>query len=510
MDRTLPPPTEEQAALIDLVLTGDATAGEALAGSGKTTLLRGVSERLMATPTPRTLTYLAYNRAMADEARRPGVFAPNTAVSTTHALARRATDRDLARRLDAKRQTSVDVARHLGLDPLIVPGVVGPVRLASGFLGGHVMAAVRKFTESDDDEIGVEHFGPVQGLDPLDINGRPTWGPGSKYLAQELLDDARKAWADLGNVNGKLPFSHDVYLKQYALTRPRLLTDVVMLDEAQDTNPCVFGLVEHQRDHAQVVYVGDRYQMIYAWRGAMNAMAEADVTNRGWLTHSFRFGPAIAVEANYVLAALECEKRVVGAGADGHVGRIDTPTAILCRTNAGALAALIRLLGEGKAVALVADVVRSLIPFFEAAAKLQEGQRVTHQDLAAFGSWAEVQTFVETDPLGSDLTMLVGLCDDYSPRELIRLLNRCADESFCDVTISTAHKSKGRQWDTVQLGPDFPDPLTPNPMTGQRRKLTPEDHRLLYVAATRARRGLDVTHVRAFDLYHNPALLGAS
>lgn len=509
MDLTLPPPTDEQITLIDLILTGGSTAAEALAGTGKTTLLRGVSARLMQQPRPRTLTYLAYNRAMADEAKQPGVFAPNTSVSTTHALARRATDYALARRLSQPRQTSQDVARQLGLGPIVTPALGGSTRLAPGFLGGHVMGAVRRFTESADDEIGVQHFAPVQGLDALDHEGRPTFGPNSKYLAESMLDHAQAAWRDLCSTTGKLPFSHDCYLKQYALTRPRLLTDVVMLDEAQDTNPCVFGLVEAQREHAQVVYVGDRFQMIYAWRGAMNAMAEAKVEHRGWLTHSFRFGPQIAAEANLALDALGCERHVVGAGRDGTVGPIANPTAVLTRTNAGALKALMRLLGEGKAVALVADVVRSLIPFFEAAQRLQEGQRVGHPDLAAFGSWGEVQQFVEVDPLGSDLAMLVTLCDDYSPRELIKLMNRCADQSFCDVTVSTAHKSKGRQWDHVQLGPDFPDPITPDPMTGKRRKLTAEDKRLLYVAATRARTSLDVTHVRAFDLFHNPAL-GAS
>lgn len=508
MEKDLPAPTEEQAALIDMILSGEPTAGEALAGTGKTTLLRAATTRLMNLPRVRTCTYLAYNTAMAKEAKGPGVFPPNTSVSTTHGLAYGLTGRPMAHRLRARRMTSVDVARLLGIDSIITPSVAGPVRLASGFLGGHVMRAVRRFTESDDAEVDVQHFGAVQGLDETRLDGTPVNGINSKFLAQQLVGAARKAWTDMCNPDGKLPYTHDCYLKQYALSEPHIYSDVVMLDEAQDTNACVYGIVERQRQWAQVVLVGDRYQMIYEWRGALNAMEQADVTHRGWITQSFRFGPQVAEEANLVLAQLGSDKRLIGAGPDSYVGPVAEPTAVLCRTNAGAMEALMYYLHLGKAVSLVADVVRSLIPFFEAVERLQEGKRVAHPDLAAFQTWGEVVTFVEEDPLGSDLGMLVRLVEDYSPRVLVALLNRCADESFCDMTISTAHKSKGRQWSSVKLWSDFPDPTQVNPRTGLRRTLTAEDKRLLYVAVTRARKELDVTNCRAFDLFRNPTLLG--
>lgn len=56
-------------------------------------------------------------------------------------------------------------------------------------------------------------------------------------------------------------------------------------------------------------------------------------------------------------------------------------------------------------------------------------------------------------------------------------------EASADVVISTAHKSKGREWQSVQLAGDFPDEAA-----GSDAEL-----RLLYVAATRGRLELDVS-----------------
>jgi superfamily I DNA/RNA helicase len=58
-------------------------------------------------------------------------------------------------------------------------------------------------------------------------------------------------------------------------------------------------------------------------------------------------------------------------------------------------------------------------------------------------------------------------------------------EEDADVTVSTAHKAKGREWDAVQLAGDFPEP----------EKQGDEELRLLYVACTRAKRELDIEAV---------------
>jgi hypothetical protein len=46
--------------------------------------------------------------------------------------------------------------------------------------------------------------------------------------------------------------------------------DFIMLDEAQDTNAAVIYALSKQS--GKTVYVGDKYQQIYGFRGAFNAM----------------------------------------------------------------------------------------------------------------------------------------------------------------------------------------------------------------------------------------------
>jgi hypothetical protein len=52
-------------------------------------------------------------------------------------------------------------------------------------------------------------------------------------------------------------FDHDRYLRMWALTRPRIEAGFFLPDEAQGTNPVVEQVFLAQRDHAQLVMVGD-------------------------------------------------------------------------------------------------------------------------------------------------------------------------------------------------------------------------------------------------------------
>ena len=101
---------------------------------------------------------------------------------------------------------------------------------------------------------------------------------------------ANHVWSRMCDPNDVLPLGHDGYLKLWALSKPRIAADFILLDEAQDTNPVVLGVLQSQQ--AQLVYVGDRYQQIYEWRGAVNAMEqiETDVTSSLTLQLHFLLG----------------------------------------------------------------------------------------------------------------------------------------------------------------------------------------------------------------------------
>ena len=112
-----------------------------------------------------------------------------------------------------------------------------------------------------------------------------------------------------------------------------------MLDEAQDADPVILGLLERHKG-ARIV-VGDKYQQLYQWRGAVNALSRmrSDSAELS-LTRTFRFGADAAEWANRVLEIIGEKLRIVPAPHRTTVSieeksvRID---ALLARTNAGTL-----------------------------------------------------------------------------------------------------------------------------------------------------------------------------
>ena len=147
----------------------------------------------------------------------------------------------------------------------------------------------------------------------------PTRRTGRLWSPQEITEVktlaahfATKAWADIMALQGNLNYQHDYYLKQYQLTHPIIKKDFLMLDEGQDTNPAVLDIFERQGEHAQLIMVGDTYQSIYQWRGAVDAMSAFEADDDCYLTKSFRFGPAIAEEANKWLTLLGADKPLEG------------------------------------------------------------------------------------------------------------------------------------------------------------------------------------------------------
>ncbi|WP_236707409.1 3'-5' exonuclease [Escherichia albertii] len=70
------------------------------------------------------------------------------------------------------------------------------------------------------------------------------------------------------------------------------------------------------------------------------------------------------------------------------------------------------------------------------------------------------------------------------------------DEKAAAVTVTTVHRAKGLEWDTVRLHEDFQDPEQPGPDNVQEsEEIRRDELNLLYVAATRARKTLVLNSV---------------
>jgi len=466
-------PTVEQQAVVDASTTGEHLVVEAGAGTGKTSTLQ-----LLADANPRRRgIYLAFNKVIAAEAARR--FPRTVQCKTSHSLAFQAVGRQYAHRLNAPRMPARETAKALRINnPVQVASELGP--LSPTQLARITMQTVERFCYSVDQQPEAWHVPRIEGL---------TGTIARQVLASVIVPYARRAWEDLTRLDGQLRYTHDAYLKMWALSSPRLPVDYVLLDEAQDSNGALAGVVEQQ--DAQRILVGDRSQAIYWWRGAVDAMARFD-GRRLQLSKSFRFGPPVAHEANKWLACLDAPLRLTGhEPIRSEVVSLplpDGPDAVLCRTNAEAVRQASTAIMQGIKPALVGggDDVRRLA---EAAVDLMAGRGTAHPELMAFSSWAEVLDYVAQDSAGSDLQVAVSLIEKFRPEGVLQILEQLVDEAHADVVLSTAHKAKGREWRSVRIADDFREPRrsedNPDP------ELPRADAMLAYVAVTRAQLVLD-------------------
>lgn len=473
-------PTDEQMNVLDLAADQGVVACEALAGTGKTATLELIAAQ--EARKHRTVLYLAFNKSIAVEAgERLGA---NATAKTFHSMAFGAVGRPLAGKLRAPRKSPLDLARLMGLDPIVVTTPHETKKLRAGYLSGVVMRTIARWCASADPDPNLSHVPWVKGLGPYDEATKEQYG-------QYVLDQIPAAWADITSPDGLLPYTHDHYLKLWDLSDPWLPFEVVLFDEAQDASPVMSSIIAKQ-SHAQVVYVGDSRQEIYGWRGAVNAMANVDADRTGWLTQSFRFGPEIAAAANEMLVKLESEKTLIGSGPSGTVAPLDAPDAVLARTNGEVFVQALAALAAGRKPYVVGGL-GEVSAFARAARDLMNGRDTYHHDLAPFSSWQEVERYVAEDMLGAELAMLVKIINEHGPDRIIDLADEVARirEHQAGIILSTAHKSKGRQWPTVRLSGDFPEPGQGKPGEVGVDLPSGEELRLLYVAATRAQRQLD-------------------
>ncbi|XFB06474.1 UvrD-helicase domain-containing protein, partial [Azotobacter salinestris] len=125
-------------------------------------------------------------------------------------------------------------------------------------------------------------------------------------------------------------------------------------DEAQDINPVIAGLLAQQAAYGMgVVVCGDGHQMLYRFRGAVDALdapwlADAEVH---YLTQSFRFGPAAAHVANMLLHFKGERRQLAGLGQQTRIAKTLPADlehwAILCRTVVGVIEAALAWVETG-------------------------------------------------------------------------------------------------------------------------------------------------------------------
>ncbi|WP_309140353.1 UvrD-helicase domain-containing protein [Ensifer sp. ENS10] len=463
-------PTEEQSEALDAFLQAKSLKINAFAGSGKTSTLQ-----MLANATGLRGQYLAFNRNIVGDAREK--FPETVDCSTSHSLAFRATPAGYKQ--DISKLTTKCTAKHLVDAFELTRRRFGDKYMVTPDSQGYLyLETLRRYAQSADEEIGAQHVPRLGALRvaPEDVVDE---------VSQFAMEGARKVWSRMLSERDPLPLGHDGYLKLWGLTRPIIAADYIMLDEAQDTNPVVLDVLKRQR--AQLVYVGDKYQQIYEWRGAVNAMETIVTEASTYLTTSFRFGNAIADLATKMLLRLGERRPVQGNPAlRSRIGNVE-PGAVLARTNATTITAVIEALDAGRRPHLVGDK-NELMDMLRAVQSLKEGEPTSCPTFFGFRSWDEVLELARSDE-GAHLVTFVNLVEKRGERQLMWALNRTVEAEKADLVISTAHKSKGREWKTVRLMDDF---LRSSPGEAAKPGPDPAELRLLYVALTRAKEALEV------------------
>lgn len=473
--------TEEQAPIV--ASSAPFIVVNAYAGTGKTSTLKFYTE---SRPKKKFL-YVAFNKALQIEAERK--FGENTLCRTTHALAFPDFGRNYVNKLGNIK--AIDIARKFSV---------------SYDLARQSIDTVHNYLASTQQQLSDFHVRDA-GLSSFPVNA--------------VVDVARKTWADMMDVDGELLMPHDGYLKLYANSLPDLSRrfDTILFDEAQDANPVTNHIIRSQK-RAQIVMVGDRFQSIYAFRGARNAMEQVEAeAEKHYLTRSFRFGKGIALVASRLLQDFRgATKSIVGAGQYQDTRFIvakGDPYTKLCRTNGMIFRNAVDFLSSRTPLMLVGGVdnynFESILDMY----RLFAGQKKEIRDafikkLESFEDAAEYAEQTEDAQLRS----MIKVVEEYR-HDIPRLYERLKTEVLPDtesgrkkahVTMTTAHRSKGLEWKQVVLENDFSDLVDDKgdllPVTTIEEE---QEINLLYVAITRAEQALEPS--AGLMAYLNPETL---
>jgi F-box protein, helicase, 18 len=478
--------TDEQRAIVQTpLIPGRTLLVLARAGAGKTTTLEALCR---ANPDKRFL-YLAFNKATAVEATQR--FPSNCDAKTTHAF--------------SYRYEGYKFRGKGGFYDLNLGDICSATEDSYSFKEAYwLRESLKAFHRSGEQQVEAKH-----------LRGLPM-GAEHIYAIQTL-------WDMTCDPASTLKQSHAGYLKLFIdnicrnayRKNPFAPYAAILLDEAHDTDPAVerlFRYLASQGRHS-LILVGDPHQAIYAWRGATNAMENfkgLHGVHTFTLSGSFRFGNEIAVTANEVLdLSTKLDRGPDVAGLGGTKSKGDH--AILSRTNRALLQEALSLVERGMRLHMAATTSEKgwspeeLYNFnlFRSVDQLSRGirEKGMHPRVCQFEDFAELVDYLAEarddagDSLDAELSGAVAFVSEHGcevPKVLAQISAACTSPQGASITVSTAHRAKGLEWDTVRLLDDFE--ILKDTTTDCDSDDVPDDEpfdqeevNLLYVAVTRGR-----------------------
>lgn len=456
--------TQEQIDIVNVELkNGETFLIQAYAGAAKTTTL---VEYAKARPNVKFM-YLAFNKSVADEA--VAKFPSNVTCKTTHSLA--------FGKVGWKYKNKIENLRSYHL-------LQSDIEINDKAESNYLIECIRRWCYSIDEKISQKHLVKNETV---------------KITKKDALAKLKKIWKEMCREKDGLPMTHDGYLKLYQLTKPVIKCDILLVDEAQDTNLVTLDIFLNHK--GRKILVGDTNQAIYSWRGAYNAIDQCNPDHEQFLTTSFRFGKNIAAIANILLFNFNyIEKPLIGFQEIDKVVRnndfLDQYT-IISRTNGmlfeRTLDAVeddhkIHFLGNGSGYNAFLDTIKDVYYLFAS-----QRDKIKDSYIASFSNYYDFKDVV-CDKVSPDLELQsrVRIVEKYR-HEIFDILKKIQEKvvprESARVIFSTAHKAKGAEFDNVILTNDYFPLVSEGKL---KQNVNKEEVNLLYVAATRAKKVLQV------------------
>ena len=462
----------------------------AVAGSGKTTT---IIEYAKARLRESKILYLAFNKSVKLEAIRKfsnqGLY--NVKVETAHSLAFKNIVYKYDYKVRANGHKTHEIAELLGIKG-------NGEKLTEFIIANHINKFMTYFCNSNQQKVQELNYLEVVS----DSKAKAFVLTNYEYIEKQtrlLLSKMDK---------GELEITHDFYLKKFQLSNPILNFDYILFDEGQDASPAMLDIFLKQK--ATKVIVGDTHQQIYGWRYAVNSMDKTDFTTFH-LSASFRFSPDIA---NLAMEILKWKNHIneyetipiIGKGTS----KDTCVKAVLARTNLGLLLKAIEYVTEKKNTKHIyfegninsytyADEGASLYDVLN----LYNGNNFLIKDklIKKMEDLGELEDYIKKTE-DTQLAMMVEIVREYGNKipaiiKAIKLKHVENDEKEkAEMIFSTVHRSKGMEYDSVQLVNDFITEEKVRKLTEDNQsdealasKLN-EEINLLYVAVTRTRNSI--------------------
>lgn len=440
-------PTDEQLAIINI---NEDSKINATAGSGKTTTLIEFSKSK--NPKEKIL-YLVFNKSAKIDAQskflKRGVY--NVTIETAHSLAFSEIVRGRGYKVVQNDYKPNELVELLGIN------VVGSHEPNINYIvATHVYKMMSMFCNSDIRKLNefnyLNSLTSEKARDIVSIN-------------ETLILDKFKLFWTLMN-DKKIDITHDFYLKKYQLSNPVLNYDYILFDEGQDTSGVMLDIFNRQS--GMKIIVGDTHQQIYSWRYAVNSLEKMNFKTYE-LTRSFRFNQNIANLANSVLNLKNIllpdstNSKIIGCG-----GTLNYKThAVIARTNISLLIKAIEYCGgENSVDRIFFEGNLSSYTYASEGTSLYDvlnlflNKRTYIRDsfIREIGGFNELEEFAESVEDGS-LKMLIDIVKEYGasiPQIIKKIKSKNVEfKEEAEIIFTTVHKSKGIEYDSVELADDF-------------------------------------------------------